>query len=269
MKNLFYELSSKELRGKAGIYLIKIAIHTYVGSSKSLYDRLNEHRGDLKKNQHSNNVLQRCYNKYNEVYYKILEFCAPDIRIIREKYWIDFLKTDLNQQDPILRTLSKKSKQQISESLKEAYRTGRKIKPIGQPIELYDLEGNFIQEFKDVHEASKETGYSTHMIQVAAARYYSGRTCGFRRFRYKYSKVKPKKFNFTNTNKLISKFTFFIIEPDGTKIKVPMGIKHINETILQQFFKGNFTFTITGIPKSPLNCVNCLETPEEGNQQPS
>lgn len=269
MKNLFLELSSKQLRNVCGIYLLKIDTHLYVGSSKSLYSRLCEHRRDLKNNNHNNSQLLRCYNKYNDVYFDILELCDHDVRIEREKMWISKLKADLNQQDPVTKELSHASKLKISASLKDAYRTGRKSKPMGQPIESYDFTGTFIKEYKDVYEASAELKYNVHTIQIAASKYYAGRTCGLHRFRYKNSKVSPKKFIFTNTNKVTSKFDFIITEPDGTICNIKAGIKNINEAILQQLFKGNYTFTISGIPKSPLNRVNCLETPAEGNQQPS
>jgi len=270
MKNLFFELSSKELGKISGIYLLQIGTHKYVGSSKSLYARLAEHRTDLTHETHSNKAMLRCYKKYNEVLYEILEFCAPEIRIEREAFWIKELNTDLNQQDPVLKTLSESSKQKISKSLKEGYATGR-IKKISvfQPVEMYDIEGNFLQEFPSAIKAAEQLGVSSHTVQIAASKYYAGRTCGFFRFRYKYSKVPPQKFKYTNTNKLVSKFDFVIIEPNGTIIPIKMGIKYVNDAILQQLFKGNLEFTIKGIPKVPVKPHELLEQPEAVNQQPS
>ena len=60
----FYTLSSKELNNKSGIYKLSVGGHVYIGSSKNLYARLAEHRSDLKENRHSNNFLQKVYNKY-------------------------------------------------------------------------------------------------------------------------------------------------------------------------------------------------------------
>lgn len=269
MKNLFFELSIKELGKVSGIYLLQVGTHKYVGSSKSLYARLAEHRTDLTRETHSNKALLRCYKKYNEVLYEILEFCTPDVRIEREAFWIKEVNADLNQQDPILKALSKSSKQQISASLKQAYATGKKKKPMFQPVEMYDIEGNFLQEFPSVVEAAEQLGVSSHTIQIAASKYHAGRTCGLFRFRYKYSKVPTQKFKYTNTNKLVSKFDFVIIEPNGTIVPIKMGIKHVNDVILQQLFKGNFEFTIKGIPKVPVKPHELLETLEADNQQPS
>lgn len=60
----------------------------YIGSSKSLYSRLIEHRTDLLKNKHPNDFLQKVSNKYGiqNINVEILEFCDPQIRINREKY---------------------------------------------------------------------------------------------------------------------------------------------------------------------------------------
>lgn len=86
-KTLF-TLSSKELSKKSGIYKLSCGGHLYIGSSKSLYSRLMEHRMDLLNNKHSNDFLQRVSNKYGiqNIVVEILEFCDPQIRIKREKY---------------------------------------------------------------------------------------------------------------------------------------------------------------------------------------
>lgn len=266
-----FDLSSKELKGKCGIYLIQIADHTYIGSSKSLYSRLAEHRTDLQHNSHSNEMMNKCFVKYGQtaVMYKIVEYCNPEERIVKEKEWIDKIQTDMNMQDPITKQLSETSRLKISHSLKLAYQTGKKSKPIGQPIEMYDIQGNFIKEFKDVYEASKEMKFSTHTIQIAASLYHASRTCGFYRFRYKYSKMPIKTFEYTNTNHLASKFDYVIIEPNGTEIPIKMGVRNINEALLQQLFKGNLEFKIKAKPKVPSKFCELLENPEKDNQQPS
>lgn len=83
-----FTLSSKELSKKSGIYKLSCGGHLYIGSSKSLYSRLMEHRTDLLNNKHSNDFLQRVSNKYGiqNIVVEILEFCDPQIRIKREKY---------------------------------------------------------------------------------------------------------------------------------------------------------------------------------------
>ena len=44
MKQQLLNLSAKDLNGKSGIYFITCFGHQYVGSSKSLYARLREHK---------------------------------------------------------------------------------------------------------------------------------------------------------------------------------------------------------------------------------
>lgn len=91
IKTKILNLSSKDLRGRSGIYILHCKTRSYVGSSKSLYDRLLEHRERLFGNKHSNDFLQKAFNKYgvNEFEYQILEYCNPENRIEREKYYID------------------------------------------------------------------------------------------------------------------------------------------------------------------------------------
>lgn len=89
IKNLrFYNLSSKELSGKSGIYKLSAGGHIYIGSSKNLYSRLAEHRADLRENRHTNEFLQRVYNKngIENMTVDILEYCDPDLRLDRERF---------------------------------------------------------------------------------------------------------------------------------------------------------------------------------------
>lgn len=98
----------KTLRYKTGIYLLKINNHSYVGSSKNLLNRIRRHYTDLRRGVHDNQYLQRTVDKYGieNLTYSILEFLPSDIEIIellkREKYFIDFLHSDLNLKlDPV------------------------------------------------------------------------------------------------------------------------------------------------------------------------
>ena len=60
-KLLCFDLSSKELQNKCGIYIISCNDHTYIGSSKSLYSRLLEHRNDLLNNKQKQEQIQKDY----------------------------------------------------------------------------------------------------------------------------------------------------------------------------------------------------------------
>ncbi len=57
----------KNFKNKTGIYKITINDHIYIGNSINLYNRVMNHKSLLKQNKHSNQYLQRLYNKYNTV----------------------------------------------------------------------------------------------------------------------------------------------------------------------------------------------------------
>jgi hypothetical protein len=250
MKNLFTELSTKNLKNKCGIYIIKCKEHLYVGSSKSLWSRLYEHRYDMKNAIHSNPYIQKCFLKYGEqeIFFDILEYCTSDIRIEREAYYIEKLKTTMNLQDPVTKILSKESREKISKSLKESYIKGKHKKPDKKPVEMYDLHGNYIKDFTNCEEAAKELGVSTHHIQVTASKYYEGRVCGIKRFRYKDSKVSPQKFSFVRPQVVTKYFDLFIVEPTGEEVSIKKGIKNINQMLVDQLIKGKKEIVIRAKP---------------------
>ncbi len=81
------------------IYMIGIYIITslrnqkvYIGQSKHIENRWEEHRTALQKNVHPNKHLQRAWNKYGEknFIFSVLEECPENILDVREQYWIDY-----------------------------------------------------------------------------------------------------------------------------------------------------------------------------------
>lgn len=84
----------------SGIYKITININNiYVGSSSNLDRRFWEHLWRLKNNNHSNKHFQNLYNKYgkNSLIIEIVEMCNNNELIIKEQYWIDLLKPNINK----------------------------------------------------------------------------------------------------------------------------------------------------------------------------
>lgn len=138
----FFELSNKELGKKSGIYKISYNDHIYIGSSKNLYARLREHRVKLLGQRHKNPILQNIYNKHGILCFniEIVEFCAPEIRIEREKYFITFYKATANLKDPVTSQLSEQSRKKLGESVKKGRAEGKyKTKYDFSKIEQYDL----------------------------------------------------------------------------------------------------------------------------------
>lgn len=250
MYNLFKDLKTKNLKNKCGIYIIQCKEHIYVGSSKSLWSRLYEHRYDMKNNIHINSYLQNCFNKYGEteIYFDIVEFCDPSERIQKETYYMQNLKATMNLQDPVTKVLSKESREKISNSLKKSYANNTHKKPDKKPVEMYNLAGDFIKDFLNCEEAAKELGVSTHHIQVTASKYYEGRVCGINRFRYKDSKVLPQKFNYIRPQVITKYFDLFIVEPTGEETPIKKGIKNINQMLVDQLVKGKREIVLKAKP---------------------
>ena len=199
MKTSILQLSAKELRHKSGIYMLSCNNRFYVGSSKTLYDRLLEHRQKLLNNKHSNDFMQNAFNKYgiNSFEYEILEFCLPENRILREKYYIDTLKPDFNLQlDPVSKTLSLYSRQKLSKSVLKGIEEGKyKNKFDYCTVEVYDYFGNYIKSFKDKDEASEKLNITKKDVQRLASGYVKGLSKNGIRLRYSDSKTQIKKFN--------------------------------------------------------------------------
>jgi|APSaa5957512622_1039677.scaffolds.fasta_scaffold69422_2 group I intron endonuclease len=83
---------------ESGVYKITNNVNGkfYIGSSNNVYRRFNSHLSSLRSNSHSNEILQRSWNKYGEdnFSFAILEVC--DNRLEREQFFIDDLIPDYN-----------------------------------------------------------------------------------------------------------------------------------------------------------------------------
>lgn len=91
-------VNKEDLKGKSGVYKIT-NIETrkfYVGSSKNLWKRANDHERDLKNNRHCNKYLQDEYDKFSSDSFKfeVIEYCDEDIRKDREQIYLTFYKDD-------------------------------------------------------------------------------------------------------------------------------------------------------------------------------
>jgi group I intron endonuclease len=77
----------------SGIYKIinKINGDFYIGSSKNILRRKNEHIKKLNSNKHQNTILQRAWNKYGEdnFIFEIVEECELEILFDTEQKYID------------------------------------------------------------------------------------------------------------------------------------------------------------------------------------
>lgn len=86
----------------SGIYKIQSKCkpeRIYVGSSKNVKERWNEHSRFLRNNNHHSHKLQRHFNKYgaNDLMFIIIEPCLTEFLIIREQFYMDRLNPYFNE----------------------------------------------------------------------------------------------------------------------------------------------------------------------------
>lgn len=90
-------VTNSSLRGVSGIYAIRcVNGKVYVGSATNLGHRWAQHKCSLRKQKHSNPLLQRTWNKYGEdsLTFEVLEFVPEKLDLIsREQYWMDTLQS--------------------------------------------------------------------------------------------------------------------------------------------------------------------------------
>ena len=152
-----------------GIYCIENIINNkkYVGSSKNIYHRLHKHKSQLKLKQHQNSYLQNTVNKHKIENFKcyILQETNKQEMLKIEQSYIDTGNYAYNLNLSATTTiLQESSKKLISKKLKEGYLNGT-IQPTKTcAIEVYDLEGNFIDSFATIIETSKKLGIYIGLI---------------------------------------------------------------------------------------------------------
>lgn len=159
----------KELWEKSGIYCIVNTDNQkkYVGSNKNLYQRLMKHRTYLRKNIHENKKLQNSWNKHGEdcFQYFILEFCSEEQLLEREQFYIDTLKPWYNLVLEVERLkFTEETKRKMSKSRIEGFKKGTVKTYQDKTIHQYNLNGQYIQSFKSIKEASKRTGVTRSCI---------------------------------------------------------------------------------------------------------
>ena len=145
----------KEYYGISGIYHLKIKNRTYIGSSTSIGHRLKHHQWSLQENRHHNRTMQNLFNKYQNIYFNVLEQCEADILIEREKFYIDDLKPCINHiLDPVSLRRDAVFKERLSQAMKKRIENG--WSPVNKrAVHMYNMEGAFIKSFNSITDAGK------------------------------------------------------------------------------------------------------------------
>lgn len=123
------------LNEKCGIYIIINTVNgkRYIGSSKNIYDRLCEHKSNLKNNKGHNVHLQAAWNKYGEDKFICcaIEFCEELKRFDREQYYINCFHPEYNLTENVVANTghipTKECREKISKTLKRKYSSGEII----------------------------------------------------------------------------------------------------------------------------------------------
>lgn len=156
-----------------GVYCISFGEHSYIGSSKNVRQRISQHRKKLRAGKHQG-VFQVYYEMFGEckMYISLIEICDVFQLKSREKYWINTLEPDINQ-DEIHNTNPQK-----------IVFNGNGSKKIYQ----YDMEGNYIAEFPSTMEASRYLGVDNRGISLCADDNYKHYKSAYG-FRWSYKKL--------------------------------------------------------------------------------
>lgn len=200
-KKYFTETISTEFKKRSGVYIIYVSTHTYIGSAKDFYNRIQEHRKCLRRGKKENQKFLNAYKKYgdSETCWDILEECDINNLLVREEWWISKLKSDLN---------INKYPTQIPTNC-NFNKTNRNSKSVYQ----YDLNGNFIKEYPSVQEAERQNpGFVGGTISTVArkANSYNKSAYGFQWSYKKYNKL-PQYKNNSKYAKIIPVYIFDII----------------------------------------------------------
>jgi len=141
---------------QSGIYYIKCLVNNklYIGLTNNLRKRFNIHKHYLRNNKHDNPYLQNAWNKYNEDNFEfgVFEYCNENLLSEKEIFYINKYNTldnkygyNIHQGGEIFNfTNEMKIKSSISHTKNS--------------ILQFDLEGNFINKWRNVKEFSVSIG---------------------------------------------------------------------------------------------------------------
>lgn len=157
-----------------GIYKITNTINgkIYIGSSKNIEKRWDQHKNKLNFNKHCNPHLQYSWNKYGKEYFifEIIKITSEELRLTEEQYYLDTLTPFV---DSIGMNISKfagggdtisnhPNKTQILEKMKKSMNHFRDSLSEDEKKELFTSKGNLGHKWSD---EMKENARIKHLGQ--------------------------------------------------------------------------------------------------------
>ena len=181
---------------KSGIYQIinKVNGKSYIGSSKNIKRRKQQHFSLLKKNKNHSKLLQRAFNKYKEENFEfiILALCDEENLFKLEQYFVDTLKPEYNicienvavpigiDKTNIIYT-EEHRQIKINSALKRI-QTDVNFGWKSKKLEVLDSNNNVIEEFNSLKEFASK--YNCSVANVTKAIKKNNKCKGFK-VRYK------------------------------------------------------------------------------------
>ena len=133
----------------SGIYAITNLSngHRYIGSSIDIYRRWGQHRRQLRKGTHSNQILQRAWDKYSEdtFEFSILLVCGKDDTLLNEQQFLDNLHPEYNICVSVTASMSGRT---MTEEHKRKIGDANKGKPLSEETK---------RKLSEAHKGKKHT----------------------------------------------------------------------------------------------------------------
>lgn len=160
----------------SGIYKFTNIINNkiYIGSTKNLRKRFNQHINLLKLQKHHSIHFQNSYNKYgeNNFIYEIIELCDEKDLLLREQYYLDtllFAQDYMNNLNSKFLELSYNINPTTSSRLgttqsKESIKKSKMNNPNRIEVYQFNFNGEFIKEYLSCGDAAIENNISKGAI---------------------------------------------------------------------------------------------------------